>query len=176
MDELQRFAEIAIASAGIDAADMATAAAHKAAPGEQLTREQIREVFMAHGFTIKEGQTDLKQYVYDAAHALLGLVAAPQQEAQEPVGKYLTVVYRDLTRDEAQALIDHEKMSAASWSHALHERDMAKAAPQQAPAPLSDAQIKELIEDGVFLGNCKEIVRAIEHAHGITQKGGSNAE
>ena len=42
--------------------------------------------------------------------------------------------------------------------------------------PLSDAQIKELIEDGVFLGNCKEIVRAIEHAHGITQKGGSNAE
>ena len=40
--------------------------------------------------------------------------------------------------------------------------------------PLTDAQIKELIEDGVFLGNCKEIVRAIEHAHGITQKGGSN--
>lgn len=39
---------------------------------------------MAHGFTIKEGQTDLKQYVYDAAHALLELVAAPQQEAQEP--------------------------------------------------------------------------------------------
>ena len=34
--------------------------------------------------------------------------------------------------------------------------------------PLSDEQIKELIEDGVFLGNCKEIVRAIEQAHGIT--------
>lgn len=49
-----------------------------------LSRNQIREVFMAHGFTIKEGQTDLKQYVYDAAHALLELVAAPQQEAQEP--------------------------------------------------------------------------------------------
>ena len=42
--------------------------------------------------------------------------------------------------------------------------------------PLSDAQIKELIADGVFLGNCKEIVRAIERAHGITQNGGSNAE
>ena len=39
---------------------------------------------MAHGFTIKDGQTDLKQYVYDAAYALLRLVAAPQQEAQEP--------------------------------------------------------------------------------------------
>jgi hypothetical protein len=37
----------------------------------QLTKEQIRDIFMAHGFTIKEGQTDLKQYVYDAAFALL---------------------------------------------------------------------------------------------------------
>jgi hypothetical protein len=36
-----------------------------------LTKDQIREIFMAHGFTIKEGQTDLKQYVYDAALALL---------------------------------------------------------------------------------------------------------
>lgn len=37
-----------------------------------LSKDQIREVFMAHGFTIKDGQTDLKQYVYDAAYALLG--------------------------------------------------------------------------------------------------------
>ena len=51
-------------------------AAPKAVPGESLTRDQIREVFMAHGFTIKEGQTDLKQYVYDAACALLS--EAPQ--------------------------------------------------------------------------------------------------
>lgn len=42
-----------------------------------LSRDQIREVFMAHGFTIKEGQTDLKQYVYDAAYALLGTKPAP---------------------------------------------------------------------------------------------------
>ena len=41
------------------------------------TKAQIREVFMSHGFTVKEGQTDLKQYVYDAAYALLAL-AAPQ--------------------------------------------------------------------------------------------------
>ena len=60
-------------------------AAPKAAPGESLTRDQIREVFMAHGFTVKEGQTDLKQYVYDAAYALLAMGSAPQQEAQEPV-------------------------------------------------------------------------------------------
>ena len=36
-----------------------------------LDRARIREIFMAHGFTVKEGQTDLKQYVYDAADALL---------------------------------------------------------------------------------------------------------
>ena len=64
-------------------AALESVAATKAAPGEQLTREQIRKVFMTHGFTIKEGQTDLKQYVYDAAYALLELVAAPQQEASK---------------------------------------------------------------------------------------------
>lgn len=36
--------------------------------------------------------------------------------------------------------------------------------------PLTDEQIKGLIEEGAFFGNCKEIVRAIEAAHGI--KGG----
>ena len=36
-----------------------------------LSKDQIREVFLTHGFTIKEGQADLKPYVYDAAYALL---------------------------------------------------------------------------------------------------------
>lgn len=39
-----------------------------------VSQDRIREIFMAHGFTIKEGQTDLKQYVYDAARALLAEV------------------------------------------------------------------------------------------------------
>lgn len=47
------------------------------------TKAQIREVFMSHGFTVKEGQTDLKQYVYDAAYALLAL-AAPQHTQAAP--------------------------------------------------------------------------------------------
>lgn len=41
-----------------------------------LSDERIREIFMAHGFTIKEGQTDLKPYVYAAARALLAEQAA----------------------------------------------------------------------------------------------------
>ena len=46
------------------------------------TKAQIREVFMAYGFTVKEGQTDLKQYVYDAAYALLALAAPPTAQAE----------------------------------------------------------------------------------------------
>jgi hypothetical protein len=42
-----------------------------------MTNEQIREIFLANGFTIKEGLTDLKPYVYAAARALLD--AAPVQ-------------------------------------------------------------------------------------------------
>lgn len=38
---------------------------------QPMTDEQIREIFMAHGFTVKDGQADLKPYVYAAARALL---------------------------------------------------------------------------------------------------------
>lgn len=38
---------------------------------KKLSKSQIREIFLANGFTIKEGESDLKQYVYDAATALL---------------------------------------------------------------------------------------------------------
>lgn len=37
----------------------------------QLTQDEIRAVFMRNGFTIKDGQTDLKEYVYAAARELI---------------------------------------------------------------------------------------------------------
>lgn len=44
-------------------------------------------------------------------------------------GNWLTVVYRDIQPgDEARAIADHPKVSALSWSHALHDRDAALAA------------------------------------------------
>lgn len=43
---------------------------------------------MAHGFTVKEGQTDLKQYVYDAAYALLGTKPAPLSDDAKDVARY----------------------------------------------------------------------------------------
>lgn len=50
---------------------------------QQADRDAIRRIFMGHGFTIKEGQTDLKPYVFEAAEALLRelspAVAAPDK-------------------------------------------------------------------------------------------------
>ena len=47
-----------------------------------VTRDQIRDVFMRNGFTIKEGQTDLKPYVYAAAEELLSIARASRQHTQ----------------------------------------------------------------------------------------------
>lgn len=44
---------------------------HPEASAPGLSDDVIREVFLANGFTIKEGQTDLKPYVFSAARALL---------------------------------------------------------------------------------------------------------
>lgn len=35
------------------------------------TKAQIRKIFLDAGFTVKQGETDLKPYVYQAASALL---------------------------------------------------------------------------------------------------------
>lgn len=57
-------------------------------PAPVLDRDRIREIFMAHGFTVKEGQTDLKQYVYDAADALLRAARAPADSVLEDAARY----------------------------------------------------------------------------------------
>lgn len=50
-------------------------------------RDAIRRVFLAHGFTVKDGQTDLKPYVYEAAEALLRELSpastAPESGSQQ---------------------------------------------------------------------------------------------
>lgn len=40
--------------------------------------------------------------------------------------RHLTVVFQDLSPDEVEALTYHPKCRAASWSHALNERDILK--------------------------------------------------
>ncbi len=54
-----------------------------------ITDEQIRAVFLENGFTVKEGQADLKPYVFAAARALLvaaqpgGWKLVPRQPTEE---------------------------------------------------------------------------------------------
>jgi len=57
---------------------------------------------------------------------------AVAQPAPESLN-WLTVVYKDIKPGkEAEALILHPKMSAASWSHALNDRDAALTTPPAA--------------------------------------------
>ena len=74
-------AELEAVGAGGVSGPLMGSASLSANAGEP-TKAQIREVFMAHGFTVKEGQTDLKQYVYDAAYALLALAAQHTAQAE----------------------------------------------------------------------------------------------
>lgn len=37
--------------------------------------------------------------------------------------RFLTIIIRNPTKDEARELVNHPKLSAASWSHAIDERD-----------------------------------------------------
>lgn len=48
-----------------------------------ISREQIKQVFLAHGFTIKPGHDDLKEYVYAAAEALIAQAQVAPEAAQE---------------------------------------------------------------------------------------------
>lgn len=87
-------------------------------PAPVVDRARIREIFMAHGFTVKEGQTDLKQYVYDAADALLRAASAPADSVPP------------MTAADAQRYAEIEANSGAS--------DFATGIPQAAdsqPAP-----------------------------------------
>ena len=76
-----------------------------------LDRDRIREIFMAHGFTVKEGQTDLKQYVYDAAEALLRASRAPADSVLEDAIKVLRA---DL-KTSAKEIADEYAEDAARW-------------------------------------------------------------
>lgn len=57
-------------------------------PVGAVTDADIRKIFIAAGFTIKEGQADLKPYVYTAAHALLDRAAVQGSEDKRDAERY----------------------------------------------------------------------------------------
>lgn len=78
------------------------------APTAAPSRDVIRATLVANGFTIKEGQTDLKPYVYEAVEALFA--KATPTAAQDVAGLEFTLVHPadgekhtvTLTREEVQ--------------------------------------------------------------------------
>lgn len=65
-----------------DAARRAATPQPAQAAQAEVTDSMIREAFLANGFTIKDGHSDLKPYVYAAARAILALRPV-QAEAQQ---------------------------------------------------------------------------------------------
>lgn len=47
-----------------------------------ISKDQIRETLLSNGFTVKEGQDDLKPYVYEAVYALLDIISKPSQSEE----------------------------------------------------------------------------------------------
>lgn len=93
------------------------AAQPPAASRAAITREQIRAVFLANGFTVKPGHDDLKEYVYEAASALIGLAWGCTDE--------VTVVYEDeqtAAQPPAAAEAETEQSIAADCYHWIADR------------------------------------------------------
>ena len=51
----------------------------------ELTDSEIRAICFTHGYSVKEGQIDLKPYVFAAARAIIAAHEAQRQAVQEPV-------------------------------------------------------------------------------------------
>lgn len=107
---------------------------YAAQPPAVADRDAIRRIFMAHGFTIKEGQTDLKPYVYEAAEALLRelspAVAVPDGYALVPIEPTPEMVSAGTESD------------SQFYEHAeFVYRAMLAAAPQAAPLSAALADI-----------------------------------
>jgi len=61
-----------------------------------MDKDTIRAVFMKHGFTIREGQIDLKPYVYAAAEELIDLARRAEPSTNEDVLRFAIQVEKML--------------------------------------------------------------------------------
>lgn len=68
-----------------------------------MNKDKIRDIFLAAGFTIKEGQTDLKPYVYAAAESLeKALMEELQSASLEPTDAELTAIYKKANNEHTK--------------------------------------------------------------------------
>lgn len=133
------------------AAQAVTEEQYEASAQDRLSQDEVRAIFLDCGFVIKEGQTDLKPYVYEAAQVLESRVraiaaAAPQAPAAPSEDTHVfTTPYpelNDLLRETSFLASEGANMDGAVlWLESL-ERVLALLA-----APAAPAVDAETIED-----------------------------
>ena len=138
---------------------------------EKLAAEHIKAFaqFSGAGDVWVEGEVAF-------ARAVLAKWGTPQQEAQEPalfVSAKQLASLADPSHATAGSYLPARKTRAGLFTMALYT------APQPVVRePLTDAQIAEMMRDtwgcaSIAPRHALEFARAVERAHGITQKGGS---
>ncbi len=123
------------------------------------TDAEIDAVLCNHWPAFSMQATLVRMWLRDAMRASLDKWGQPAHSEEPAAWKH-----------DCAALLTND---VELWIDACPHCGKPRNAPQPVERePLTDEQIKGLIEEGVFFGNCKEIVRAIEAAHGIGIKGG----
>lgn len=85
---------------------------------EQLSKNEIRGIFMRNGFTIKEGCDDLKDYVYAAAYDLLKAQEERHRTIEarlSSIEKLLGAESRPLSPSEYKAIWHGEVDQEPEW-------------------------------------------------------------
>ena len=125
--ELRRLAELEaqLSTIGAGGVEPLRKSAPAPAPNERAAFEawlRVKPCGAAHDFAWEAWRAR-------AALAATQPVAQGLELANCKGDKWLTVVYRDIQPgDESRTIGEHPKVSALSWSHALHDRDAALAA------------------------------------------------
>ena len=126
---------------------------------------------------------DFPAAIFDFARAVLAkwgspVVAGEPQPSTEGPPELWLQLHGDCAEPELSEPVDYTAGDVTWCWHSIHDSDVRyvradlTTTPQPTHAqagavPLTDEQIKDLQDDGVFLGTCRQIVRAIEAAHGI---------
>ncbi|NLX17399.1 MAG: hypothetical protein GXY45_10595 [Ramlibacter sp.] len=101
-----------------------------------MTRDEIRNILLAHGYTIKSGQADLMPYVYEAAEALIAAknqallqelnnIAAKNQALLQELNNIATTDWRSWDRES------RSPATFATWAQSRARQAIAQAGGEQ---------------------------------------------
>lgn len=109
-------------------------------------RETIRAVFLRNGFTVKEGQTDLKPYVYAAAEELLSIARTAWQRTQSAGVPDVSAMARVLSDRSADACNIDRTDNWAMYGQEYIEDVQAMLAARAQPAAQDQGEVQRLRE------------------------------